>query len=222
MSKLPDAPSEGPKDLENFTLKFKWTVSRARDSYGYNVCTLYVDGEKVSQCNGGGYDMEGTVLGLWLAKRFADPLCERVKTPMYGLTFHDPDFDPANAEVPDTGETVEAREAAGKSLGLERYQAVFRASSPVPTLTHRLPFLDGASGKDCMLQVLTALGGKYKVIDIANNQSIATVSVPATVQPPKQDVRSSTEVEGGDALEKEKESLRQVPNHGVQPQKYGR
>lgn len=40
------------------TLKFKWTISRARETLGYNVVTLYVNGSKVARCNGGGYDMK--------------------------------------------------------------------------------------------------------------------------------------------------------------------
>ena len=52
-----DAPRDGA------VLTFKWTVSRGRDSYGYNIVTLRVDGDKVSSCNGGGYDMKGTCLG---------------------------------------------------------------------------------------------------------------------------------------------------------------
>jgi hypothetical protein len=55
-------------------LEFKWTTSRARDTYGYNVCTLYADGVKVARCNGGGYDMEGTCLGEYVAEAFADRL----------------------------------------------------------------------------------------------------------------------------------------------------
>jgi len=47
------------------TLEFVWTVSRGRDTYGYNICSLYVDGLKASSCNGGGYDMQGTCLGEW-------------------------------------------------------------------------------------------------------------------------------------------------------------
>ena len=27
-------------------LKFKYTTSKGRDSYGYNICSLWVDGEK--------------------------------------------------------------------------------------------------------------------------------------------------------------------------------
>lgn len=58
------------------TLQFKWTVSRGRDTDGYNICSLYVEGKKVASCNGGGYDMEGTCLGSWVARRFAERLCK--------------------------------------------------------------------------------------------------------------------------------------------------
>lgn len=56
------------------TLEFRWTTSRGRDTYGYNVCTLYADGRKVARCNGGGYDMEGTCLGTFLETFYADRL----------------------------------------------------------------------------------------------------------------------------------------------------
>jgi hypothetical protein len=179
-SEQADAMREESAEAMTFTLAFKWTVSRARDTRGWNVCTLYVDGQKVAQCNGGGYDMEGTVLGDWLANRFADRLRERVKAPMYGLTFHDPDFNPGKALVPDTGKTVEAMKAAGESFGLERYQAVFSASSPVPTETHRVPHLDGACGKASMIELLKAIGGQYTEVETTKNQTTATISVPRT------------------------------------------
>lgn len=49
--------------MKTKVLQFKWTISRGRDTYGYNICSLYVDGKKVSGCSGGGYDMMGTCLG---------------------------------------------------------------------------------------------------------------------------------------------------------------
>lgn len=55
-------------------LTFKWTVSRGRDTYGYNICSLYVDGDKVSSCNGGGYDMKGTALAEWMESQFSEQL----------------------------------------------------------------------------------------------------------------------------------------------------
>lgn len=42
-----------------------WTISRGHDTYGYNICTLW-DDRKAYRCSGGGYDMEGTVVGNYL------------------------------------------------------------------------------------------------------------------------------------------------------------
>lgn len=56
------------------TLKFKWTVSRGRDTYGYNICSLWIDGQKVSSCNGGGYDMQGTALANWMEDEFQEQI----------------------------------------------------------------------------------------------------------------------------------------------------
>lgn len=55
-------------------LHFKWTVSRGRDTYGYNICTLLVDGVKVCKCMGGGYDMQGTAFGEWLQNEYQSEL----------------------------------------------------------------------------------------------------------------------------------------------------
>lgn len=43
------------------------SVSRGRDTYGYNICRLddRTTGKRY-KCNGGGYDMVGTVFGEWL------------------------------------------------------------------------------------------------------------------------------------------------------------
>lgn len=150
------------------TLIFKWTVSRARDTYGYNICSLWVDGRKVSGCNGGGYDMEGTALACWMEKEFEQELL-KLDIPMsrrngqdireyYGLSFHDPDFDPGKVEI--EGQTIKQREKEGKSLGLERYQAFYGASSSVPSERHRIPLLDGACGMSSIENILNAMGYK--------------------------------------------------------------
>lgn len=74
-----------------YNLHFKWTVSKGRDTYGYNICTLYVDGRKVAKTTGGGYDMKGTVLGDWVGEAFQDEL-QRLKLDRkeyYGLSFYE-------------------------------------------------------------------------------------------------------------------------------------
>lgn len=217
--------------MQTRTLEFRWTVSRGRDSYGYNICTLYVDGERVSACNGGGYDMKGTALGNWLAHAYADRLVKLRKGSMpehshwsraenprricsvacqtseanpalkmyphdaetcpdcgvetridhrdgttvqdgrffYGLTFHDPDYNPGKARIGKDcadrtlgkvakGKTVEQAEKDGESMGLERYQAFYSASSKTPTKRHRIPSIDGACGMSSVETIAKAIG----------------------------------------------------------------
>lgn len=147
-------------------LEFKWTVSRGRDTYGYNICTLYANSEKVARCNGGGYDMTGTCLGNFIAKRYAERL-RKLKIPMsqrngvavreyYGLTYHDPDFNPAKAVLP-SGKTVEQAEKNGDSFGLDRYQQFYKASSNVPSKQHRIPLIDGACGWSSVERIANAI-----------------------------------------------------------------
>lgn len=157
--------------MKTYNLEFKWTVSRGRDTYGYNICTLYVNGNRAARCNGGGYDMEGTVLGNWIAATFPDDL-RKLTTEFYGLTFHDPNFDPGKAVVkgetvfdgPADGKTVEQLEKEGKSFGLDRYQAFYSASSKLPTERHTVPLLDGGCGFSCMTKVGKAIGMTFERI----------------------------------------------------------
>lgn len=53
-------------------LQIKWSISRGRDTYGYNICTLKDSFSKPMffRCNGGGYDMQGTVLSNWLITNY--------------------------------------------------------------------------------------------------------------------------------------------------------
>lgn len=146
---------------EAYNLEFKWTVSRGRDTYGYNICTLYVGGRKVSACNGGGYDMQGTSLGEWLAVAFKDDLL-KLKKEFYGLTFHDPNYDPGKHTI--QGETVEQREKDGKSIGLERYQAFYAESSKLPTEKHIIPQIDGACGMSSVEAIARAIGFSFQYV----------------------------------------------------------
>jgi hypothetical protein len=236
------------------TLEFVWTTSRARDSYGYNVCTLYADGKKVARCNGGGYDMKGTDLGDYIARAYADRLMklrpedmeehkhfERAEKPrmicenaacvvsnihangagednenyllppgtekcpkcggptrvdhrdgkvvsegryFYGLSFHDPNFDPGKAVIGTDcddrtmtnngeakGKTVEQAEKDGETIGLERYQAFYRASSKVPTERHTVPLIDGACGFSSVERIMKAIGLSLRYVPTRSKKS---------------------------------------------------
>ena len=141
---------------KKYNLKFKWTTSKAQDTYGYNICTLLVDSQKVSRCNGGGYDMKGTCLGDWVAKEFKKDLL-KFKQDFYGLTFHNPNWKPS--------EEIIKREKEGKSLGLERYQDFYKQSSKLPTEKHTIPQINGACGFSSVEKILNHLGFKISCID---------------------------------------------------------
>lgn len=58
-------------------LALSWSVSRGRDTYGYNICRLDdTSTEERFKCMGGGYDMQGTVFGSWLEAGYQDRLVE--------------------------------------------------------------------------------------------------------------------------------------------------
>lgn len=59
-------------------LSIKWTVSKARDSYGYNVITLHDENTKY-KANGGGYDMVGTVFASWLWANYKQLIINTIK-----------------------------------------------------------------------------------------------------------------------------------------------
>lgn len=70
-------------DLDRYgslPLEIKWSISRGRDTYGYNICCLYVYGQKVTDCSGGGYDMIGTVIGELVTALFKSELMELSKS----------------------------------------------------------------------------------------------------------------------------------------------
>jgi len=63
----------------NHELRIKYGTSRAANTYGYGLVSLYDGGKKVAACNGGGYDMRGTVFGEWLEKTYQERLVALAK-----------------------------------------------------------------------------------------------------------------------------------------------
>lgn len=55
-------------------LEFRWSISRGRETDGYNICSLYANGVKVASCKGGGYDMKGTCFGEYLTEAYQERL----------------------------------------------------------------------------------------------------------------------------------------------------
>ena len=141
---------------DKYNLKFKWTTSRGRDTYGYNICSLFVNGEKVAACNGGGYDMQGTSLGDWIARKFKDKLL-KFNQEFTGLKFHDPNWQPSQKTL--------NQEKKDGFVGLARYQDFHSASNKLPTKKHIIPSIDGATGFGSVTRIINELGYKLELID---------------------------------------------------------
>lgn len=193
--------TEAKHKTRTLTLEFKWGTSRGRDTYGYAICSLYIFGAKVASCNGGNYDMKGTSLGYWMQKAFADRLM-KLNIPMsrrngeavreyYGLSYHDPNFDPGKAKVPGTDKTVAEREASNDSLGLERYQAFYRESSNVPTERHTVPLISWGVGFSSVERIGNAIGLTFTYVPTSSknldvyNVEVDEEWVPALAEPEK-------------------------------------
>jgi hypothetical protein len=99
----------------------------------------------------------------------------------YGLTFHDPDYDPAKAVIGKDcldrtigkgaeGKTVAQAEEDGVSFGLERYQAVYKASAKQASARHRIPSIDGACGFSSVEKIMEAIGLSLEYVPVKSRK----------------------------------------------------
>lgn len=123
-----------------YTIEFRWGVSRGEDTYGYNLCSLYVDGKKVAMTSGGGYDMKGAAFAMWMRKTFIGEIMKLEGNTgsndkpggYYGLSFGRPKKDGSGWQ------------------SHKRYQEGDEIS------------LDGACGMGSMERILGAIGWEYR------------------------------------------------------------
>ena len=67
-------------------LTLSWSISKGRDTYGYNICRLDDrNNGKRFRCMGGGYDMIGTVFGDWLETYYQSELVKLDETKFSGM-----------------------------------------------------------------------------------------------------------------------------------------
>ena len=69
---------------------FRKSVSHGRDTYGYNICSLWINGKKCATCKGGGYDMKGKCLADWIQSNFQNEL--KTLHANYGIGDHSKGF----------------------------------------------------------------------------------------------------------------------------------
>ena len=108
------------------------SVSRGRDTYGYNICRLddTSTGDRF-KCMGGGYDMQGTVFGEWLEACYQDRLVVLKDRANYFFK---------------TGETTRANDRPDRLYGMAYIVEDDRIS------------LDGSCSLECMIRIAEAIG----------------------------------------------------------------
>ena len=149
-----------------YSLHFRWTVSRGVNTYGYNIVTLLVDGYRQAQCNGGGYDMQGTVFADWLTLKF--------NKEMQVL------FTPEIKDLKEGGKHREYETKEGKVIycSTERYYGV---TIKLHTWSGDVYIsLDGACGFSSMERIANAIGIKMqwnKISDRYKNHTYYTAVV---------------------------------------------
>lgn len=117
-------------------LKLSWSISKGRNSEGYNICRLddMSTGERF-KCMGGGYDMIGTCFGEWLQKTYQDRLLKiKDKFSRY-----------------ENGKFISIDETQKEPFSKKLYGGTYYTEKNVV-------MLDGACGIDSMRRIAEAIG----------------------------------------------------------------
>lgn len=117
-------------------LALTWAVSLSRDTYGFSICRLddTSTGERF-KCMGGGYDMQGTVFGEWLAAN----------------------YQPELLAIKERASYIFPLEGAPRPANREDSLYGMRYHENHPAIT-----LDGACGLNSMIRIAEAIGLKVE------------------------------------------------------------
>ena len=144
--------------MRTHNLTITYGTSRGRDTYGYAVVTLRERGEVKARCNGGGYDMRGTVLADWLQATYQDRLKKIASRMHYRYS---------------KGKTLKPNSAKNYLYGGNWYKDENRVS------------LDGGCGWSSIKRIAEAIGLTIQSIDAGKKIDVVIVTDtrPETVTP---------------------------------------
>ncbi len=138
-------------------LEFVWSTSKAELTYGFNICTLLVDGQKVTSTTGVGYDMKGTALGNWLEKEFQQRLLEISERADTAYTYQ-------QSGGYRLSEENNERNQRDSLYGMYLYRDVDGNPTRVS--------LDGATGMESMRRILNAIGRDLRYLSENKKRNI--------------------------------------------------
>tara|TARA_R110001599_G_scaffold286765_1_gene489265 strand:+ start:490 stop:975 length:486 start_codon:yes stop_codon:yes gene_type:complete len=152
-------------------LVFRWSTSRARETYGYNVCTLFVNGIKKGSTCGGGYDMKGTALAEFLENAYQDRLLKLHRRSSSRWSIHPT----RNKRLRTLKQSKKAREWKpgkwwkGELYGLHSY---YQKGQTKPKNIS----LDGGCGFQSMEKIAKNIGLTLKYHDESNDSTTYTLT----------------------------------------------
>ena len=132
-----------------YVIQWKWGTSRGQDSYGYTICSCYIDGQKSGSTCGGGYDLRGTAYAEAVLKMFhveLRTLAHRADS-QYRVTGKGKD---------QTYARIDTEGQPGLLYGLYAY---FDEKGKVTKIS-----LDGACGLESMDRIMEAIGYKREFV----------------------------------------------------------
>lgn len=155
-------------------LRIKWGVSRGRDTYGYTTAALSERGEVKARCNGGGYDMRGTVFAEWLQNAYQDRLVKlgarKFKRTVWNGKVGDDGPDKAAWSHPDVDKKGTLYGAVYYPKGDVRHDGKKWVGDPKPRVT-----LDGGCGFSSIQWIAEAIGLTVRTIDAGSKLDVILV-----------------------------------------------
>lgn len=130
------------QNKQSTILSYKYTTSKGRNTYGYNIVTLYANGKRVARTCGGGYDMRGTCLGQYISGLYESKL--KTLTANYG-----------------------SMDNTQGHYGLVHATKTKRLNNATSE-THS--YIDGAYGENSVRQIAEAIGLKIESVQILPNE----------------------------------------------------
>lgn len=132
-------------EVQQTYLDVTWSISKARDTYGYNRVTVrdIETGKRFVEC-GGGFDMLGSALGQWLQQTCQELMLCHVDLACY---------------------VRQDRKLIGEDRIKGLYGMTLYIDNGVPSIT-----LDGGCGLESMLRIADAIGVKLQRVNTYNKR----------------------------------------------------
>lgn len=138
------------------SLEFKYTISRARNSFGQNKCSLWLNSnEKIASCIGAAHDMAGVCLGKFIREYFPEHLkfCNAAR--LRGLRFYNKQKKKAHDHYQEGDEIFVDGESGFDAMTIILQHLGFFLDKPIKS---------SANGKLYKLKYFAGVYGEFKEI----------------------------------------------------------